>query len=178
MGSAAGRPSAPGDVGPATTAVVSRRGADPGDPHRDTVYACEAAALPDGGRRFRRFVELESYVVTVMTGTWWEQAFPEAPIEVDVMRRSRGATFSAAHVSEDGDAAAVWIRDGSWDAVTVVHELAHVAAGRPGPTGPHGTEFATTLLTLWRELLGLHAYGALRSEFDDQGVPYRRARRG
>jgi putative metallohydrolase (TIGR04338 family) len=155
---------------------MSVRRPDPSDPHRDTVYGCEQAALPEGGRRFRRFADLEAYVVAVMTGAWWDQVFPEAPIEVDVMRRSRGATFSAAHVSADGDAAAVWIRDGSWDAVTVVHELAHVAAGRPGPTGPHGEEFATTLLLLWRELLGVHAYGALRSGFADHGVPYRRDR--
>jgi len=117
-----------------------------------------------------------------MTGSWWDQCFPDAPIEVDVMRRSRGATFSAAHVSADGDGAALWIRDGSWDGVTVVHELAHVAsaaaAGPDDPTGPHGREFATALLLLWRELLGVHAYGALRSGLDDHGVPYRRERLG
>jgi len=156
----------------------------PGDPHRDTLYACEAAALADGGRRFRRFVELESYVEAVVLGAWWERTFPQAPLEVTVLRRSRGATFSAAHVDVAQDTAALWIRDGSWDAVTVVHELAHVAsaaapegaAGAADPTGPHGERFATALLLLWRELLGVHAYGALRSEFDDHGVPYRRAR--
>ena len=164
------------------------------DPFRDTVYAVENAASPDGGRRFRRFAALESYVESVTTGVWWEQSFPAAPIEVDVIRRSRGATFSAAHVSADGDSAVVWIRDGSWDAVTVVHELAHIASvgpasvgraslGRAGagagdPTGAHGCEFATALLQLWRELLGVHAYGALRSGLDDHGVPYRRERLG
>lgn len=162
---------------------------DPGDPFRDLVYQVENATLPEGGRRFRRFAALEEYVEVVMTGPWWERSFPDAPIEVDVMRRSRSATFSAAHVSADGDAAAVWIRDGSWDAVTVVHELAHVASaphsrtasGSGGgcavdPTGPHGREFATALLQLWRALLGAHAYGALRSGLDDHGVPYRRER--
>ena len=161
---------------------MSPPSAPSGDPFRDTVYAVENAALPDGGRRFRRFAALESYVESVMTGSWWEQSFPRAPIEVDVMSRSRGATFSAAHVSEDGDAAAVWIRDGSWDAVTVVHELAHVASAGPAgvtdPSGPHGREFTTALLQLWRELLGVHAYGALRSGLDDHGVPYRRERLG
>jgi putative metallohydrolase (TIGR04338 family) len=155
---------------------VSFRSPDPTDPYRDVVYACEGEAVPDGGRRFRRFTELESYVESVMTGPWWERTFPQAPLEVDVMRRSRGATFSAAHVNAAGDAAALWIRDGSWDVVTVVHELAHVAGARPDPTGPHGATFATALLQLWRELLGVHAYGALRSGFDDHGVPYRRDR--
>jgi putative metallohydrolase (TIGR04338 family) len=149
-----------------------------GDPHRETLYACEAAALVDGGRRFRRFAELEDWVQTVVLGPWWERTFPAAPLEVSVLRRSRGATFSAAHVDTARDAAAVWIRDGSWDAVTVVHELAHVAsaAGPVDPSGPHGERFATALLLLWRQLLGVHAYGALRSELDDHGVPYRRER--
>src|SRR5690606_13259765 len=119
---------------------VSARGPAPDpDPYRDAVYRAEHEALPDGGRRFRRFAELEAWVEGVVLGPMWEARFPEAPLEVAVLRRSRGATFSAAHVTPDGDAAAVWIRDGSWDAVTVVHELAHVAAGRAhDPTGPHG----------------------------------------
>lgn len=150
-----------------------------GDPHRDAVYAAEATALPDGGRRFRRFVHLESWVVEVTTGPWWASAFPDAPVEVDVLRRSRSATFSAAHVTSDRANGVMWIRDGSWDATTVVHELAHVAAGlTPDPTGPHGPRFASCLLTCWRELLGFEAYGALRSALDSRGVPYHHDRRG
>ena len=86
-------------------------------------------------------------------------------------------------MTPDGDEAAIWIRDGSWDAVTVVHELAHVATGVAGhgegpDGGPHGVGFATTLLRCWRELLGVQAYGALRSAFDTNGIPYRRERLG
>ena len=40
--------------------------ADPQDPHRDALYAAEAAALPDGGRRFRRFADVEAYVQDVL----------------------------------------------------------------------------------------------------------------
>ena len=145
------------------------------DPHRDAVYRAEHQALPDGGRHFARFAELEAWVERVVLGPRWEAMFPEAPLEVAVLRRSRSATFSAAHVTPSGDAAAIWIRDGSWDAATVVHELAHVAAGgHPDPSGPHGRRFATALLRLWRELMGVHAYGALRSALEDQGVPYQR----
>ena len=147
----------------------------PVDPHREAVYRAEHCALPDGGRRFARFAELEAWVEQVVLDPSWEAMFPDAPLEVAVLRRSRSATFSAAHVTPAGDAAAIWIRDGSWDAATVVHELAHVASGSsPDPTGPHGRRFATALLRLWRELLGVHAYGALRSALDDQGVPYQR----
>ena len=150
------------------------------DRYREVVYAIENQGLPDGGRSFARFADLEDYVESVLMGPWWDHEFPGAPIEVELIRRSRTATFSAAAVDRTGEEAAIWIRDGSWDAVTVVHELAHVAsaqaAPRSDPTGPHGQEFATALLLLWRELLGLHAYGALRSGFDDHGVPYRRER--
>lgn len=156
---------------------MSGLGAPEGDPHRDGLYRCEHEALPDGGRRFRRFAELERYLQQVALGTWWEATFPDAPIDITVVRRSAGATFSAAHVDPDGDEAAIWIRDGSWDAVTVVHELAHVAVGVDlGPDGPHGTNFATALLTCWRELLGVQAYGALRSALDVNGIPYHRER--
>jgi putative metallohydrolase (TIGR04338 family) len=140
------------------------------------VYRSEAEASPGGGRRFARFVEVEAFVLGALADPWWAHAFPEAPVEVDVLRRSRTATFSAAHVAEDGLAAAMWIRDGSWDAVTVVHELAHVAEGGAGPE-PHGPAFAGVLLALWRRHLGVHAYGALRSAFDDHGVGYHRDRR-
>lgn len=150
---------------------------DPSDPHREVLYRCEHAALPDGGRRFHRFAELERFVNSVVLGAWWESSFPDAPLEVTVLRRSAGATFSAAHVTADGTEAVLWVRAGSWDAVTVVHELAHVAVGaRVGADGPHGTEFATALLVCWRELLGVQAYGALRSAFDTNGIPYRRER--
>ncbi len=152
----------------------------PADPYRESVYSLENLALPDNGRRFGRFAELQLYVDAVLTSPWWDQQFPQAPIEVELFRRSRSATFSAAAVDGSGNEAAIWIRDGSWDAVTVVHELAHLASAQrahtPDPTGPHGQEFATALLLLWRELLGVHAYGALRSGFDGQGVPYRRER--
>ena len=146
------------------------------DPHRQALYDAEYDASPEGGRRFTRFAHLERYVQDVVLGAWWERTFPDAPIEVDVLRRSRSATFSAAHVPADRDAAVVWIRDGSWDQVTVVHELAHVATGPVDRTGPHGARFATTLLICWRELLGVHAYGALRSALDAHGVPYQRDR--
>ena len=148
------------------------------DPYRHAIYDAEAEALPGGGRRFSRFAHLEAYVTDITTGHWWATTFPDAPLEVDVLRRSRSATFSAAHVSTDASAGVVWIRDGSWDTVTVVHELAHVAAGpAPDPTGAHGRRFATALLDCWRELLGFPAYGALRSGYDRRGVPYQRDRR-
>ena len=158
------------------------------DPEAAAVYAAESAALPDGGRRFRRFAEIEAFVADALADPWWEQRFPDAPVQVDVLRRSRGATFSAAHVDPAGWDAAIWIRDGSWDAVTVVHELAHVAVGGPGPgrgsdrsagtelDRGHGAEFVAALVDLWRHHLGVFAYGALLGALVDHGVPYQRGR--
>lgn len=163
---------------------------DPSDPSREALYAAEDSALPDGGRRFTRFAAIEKFVGEIIGDPWWESTFPDAPVEVAVRRRSRGATFSAAHVAEDGQEAVLFIRDGSWTMSVVIHELAHVAAmqtirsevGYPTEghvtDASHGPVFAAALLKLWRRYLGVHAYGALRSAFDDREVPYRRARRG
>jgi putative metallohydrolase (TIGR04338 family) len=153
--------------------------ADPIDPHRDDLYAAEDDALPDGGRRFRTLADVDRWVRSVLEDPWWSARFPAAPVEVDVLRRSRSASFSAAHVVADATAAAIWIRDGSRNAVTVVHELAHVAVGRPTDTATdaHGPEFAAALLDLWRRHLGAHAYGALRSALRVRGVPYQGRRR-
>lgn len=166
----------PPDQGPRHEALPGDDG--PGaDPYQERLYLAEQQALTDGGRRFRRFAELEQWVASVVLGPWWESTFPGAPLDVTVLRRSSGATFSAARV--EGDEAAMWIRDGSWDVVTVVHELAHVAVGTEhGDDGPHGSTFATTLLMCWRELIGVQAYGALRSTLERNGVPYQRDRLG
>ncbi|MGB3409958.1 MAG: hypothetical protein WBA45_02075 [Microthrixaceae bacterium] len=177
---------------------------DPTDPYRDALYSAEDAALPDGGRRFTRFSAIEKFIEEVIADPWWESTFPDAAVEVAVRRRSRGATFSAAHVAQGGQEAVLFIRDGSWTMAVVIHELAHVAANQysdggmapsqgsgsrafdgssgsdasRGHQASHGPEFATALLILWRRYLGVHAYGALRSAFDEREVPYRRALRG
>lgn len=148
----------------------------PDDPFQLPVYSAESDALPDGGRRFRRFVDVEQFVQSAMTELWWEEQFPDAPVSAQIYRRSRGATFSAAHVTDDGWDAAIWIRDGSWDAVTVVHELAHVASGswrqphRWAAEPGHGPRFVAALCELWRHHLGVHAYGALRLALAERGV--------
>jgi len=149
-----------------------------GDPDAAVVYAAEEEALPDGGRRFRRFADLVAFVDHALSEPFWAEQFPDAPVGAEVVRRSHSATASGAHVTGDGWDAVIWIRDGSWDAVTVVHELAHVATGSfrdPGrwSTDPgHGERFVSALLVLWRRHLGAHAYGALRSALDARGVSF------
>lgn len=159
---------------------VAERTVNDVDGHDDrfqhAVYAAESDALPDGGRRFRRFADVERFVDAAMTELWWEEQFPDAPVSAQIHRRSRGATFSAAYVTDDGWDAVIWIRDGSWDAVTVVHELAHVASGswrepqRWASEPGHGPRFVAALCELWRRHLGVHAYGALRLALVERGV--------
>lgn len=146
------------------------------DPRAEAVYAAEEEALAGGGRRFRRFSEVEGFVHAALSEPFWAERFPDAPVGAEVVRRTHRATASGAHVTDDGWDAVIWIRDGSWDAVTVVHELAHVATGswrEPGRWSGepgHGERFVAALLELWRHHLGLHAYGALRSGLDERGL--------
>jgi putative metallohydrolase (TIGR04338 family) len=136
------------------------------DPRREAVYAAEHAALDGVGPRFARWREVVAFVDGVTTHPRWTDTFPEAPIEVAVERRSRSARYSAADVERD----AIHVRDGSWDAATVLHELAHLAAGDTQP--PHDERFVGVMLELVRSFLGFDAYGALRTELDRRGVPW------
>ena len=155
---------------------------DPADPHQFLVYAAEDSALPGGGRQFADMAQVGDWVATVVTDPWWSETFPAAPLDVDVQSRSGTSTASVSHVGDAGRAALVRVHPAHRNAAGVVHELAHVAAweplaGRPGAAEPsHGPRFCEVLLLLWREHLGLHAYGALRSAFEDQGIPFRRDR--
>lgn len=96
----------------------------------------------------------------------WTSAFPNAPLSVEVHRRSRSASASLAAPS----LCAIAIREGSWDLPTVLHELAHLAAPLDDL---HGPDFCAALLVLVRDHCGFHAYGALRSAFREGGVAVR-----
>jgi len=147
------------------------------DPDGLLVQAAEDEAAPGGGRRFARFTEVQDYVAAVVGDHWWSQTFPWAPVDVAVERRSRSATFSAAHVAVSGEAV-VFLRDGSWDAVTVLHELAHVAARSGlGASQSHGPEFTDALLQLWRRHLGVQAWAALVQALPDRSPARHRDRR-
>jgi putative metallohydrolase (TIGR04338 family) len=142
------------------------------DPRRDAVYSAEHAALDDVGPRFTRWTEVVAYVDSLTTDARWTDVFPDAPVEVEVVRRSRSARYSAAEPARG----VIHLRDGSWDASTVLHELAHLAVGDEANTEPHGERFVGTLLELVRTFLGFEAYGALRTELDRRGVPWRAPR--
>lgn len=152
---------------------------DPADPHQFAVYAAEDASLPGGGRQFADLSEVRAWAEQVVADPWWSETFPSAPIDVDVEARSGTSTASVSHVGDAGRAAFVKVHPLHRHAVGVVHELAHVAAWVPmeqAAEPSHGPRFCEALLLLWREHLGVHAYGALRSAFEAQGIPFRRDR--
>jgi putative metallohydrolase (TIGR04338 family) len=123
----------------------------------DAAEALAGASL----RRYRRFDEIVAHVESIVTDEWWSDTFPDAPIDVDVQRRSRDATFSAA-VDVGPGAAIILIVDGrAWGLDTVLHELAHVAAGT---SADHGPDFEGALLELWRRHAGLEAWAVLDRE--------------
>jgi putative metallohydrolase (TIGR04338 family) len=135
------------------------------DPQADRLYRAEDAALGDRGPDLRRWTEVIAFVERVITAPEWVEAEPSLPLDIAVERRSRSARYAAAHHAS----ATIWIPDGQWTVVTVLHELAHLAA--PG-TEPHGPRYAAAELDLVRWVLGVDAYAELRAAFDDAGVRY------
>jgi putative metallohydrolase (TIGR04338 family) len=134
------------------------------DPEALTIYALEdAAARTSGLRRYTTFAELVEHVERIVCSDWWDTTFPAAPIEVTVQRRSRTATFSAAGRDDVNESGTLWVVDShGWNAETVLHELAHIAA----PSGSmHGPSWRAALLELWRREAGFHAWVELRTAF-------------
>ena len=78
-------------------------------------------------------------------------------------RRSRSARASVALP----DRATILIRDGSWNALTVLHELSHLVSP---DREPHGADFVATELALVRRFCGFDAFATLASTFVAHGV--------
>jgi putative metallohydrolase (TIGR04338 family) len=136
------------------------------DPQRERLYAAEAEALAEVGPRFTRWDELVAWVDSVTTDPRWIDGFHDAPIAVEVVRRTSSARYSVA----EPEAGAIHIRAGSWDAPTVLHELAHLAVGAVDE--PHGARFCGVLLDLVRMWCGVDAWAALRTELRSRSVMF------
>ena len=131
------------------------------DPRAEAVYAAERHAVASVPlRRFGRFADIEAYVEQVVLSAWWSETFASAPLEVEVLRRSRSATFSAAATTGDEVGLLALVDGHGWGLETVLHELAHVAAGS---AAGHGPRFTRALELLWRHEAGVEAWAALRA---------------
>ena len=133
------------------------------DPQRLNVYAAEDAVRDTTGPRLRRWAHVEPFFEQVIGSPHYIERFPDAPLEIGLGRRSHNARSSVAVVAHRQ----ILIRDGSWNALTVLHELAHLVA--PGPP-PHGPSFVATELELVRLFCGFVDHAALARSFAEHGV--------
>jgi putative metallohydrolase (TIGR04338 family) len=143
---------------PSSPAPSACRGADPAA----EVYAAEARSLERLGelRRFGRFSDLVTHVQRLTASDWWDDTFPGAPGLVELHRRSHRATASFA--TTDAGVGVIVLVDGhGWSLDTVLHELAHIAAG---PAHGHTERFRVALVELWRHEAGIEAATVLASE--------------
>lgn len=136
---------------------------DPADPQRQLVYAAEDSVLAEVGPRLRRWVEVEAFVESVLADPAYLDLFPDGPLDIVLDRRSRSARASVALP----DHATILIRDGSWNALTLLHELAHLIS--PDEV-PHGADFVATELALVRRFCGFDAFAVLLTAFRATGV--------
>lgn len=135
------------------------------DPSAQTlrVYAAEESVIDEIGPRLRRWTQVEEFFERVIGSSQYLERFPDAPLEIGLGRRSRNARSSVA-VVEHGQ---ILIRDGSWNALTVLHELAHLVS----PDGhPHGPSFVATELELVRLFCGFVDHATLSHAFVEHGV--------
>ncbi|HBX78904.1 MAG TPA: hypothetical protein DEG43_14775 [Acidimicrobiaceae bacterium] len=135
----------------------------PGDLQRSRVYAAEDTLVSEMGPRLRTWKSVEAFAESILTSEELNELFPNHPAGISLHRRSRSATASAAVVSR-GE---IWIRDGSWNALTVIHEISHHLAS---PDTTHGARFVSIELVLVRTWCGFTAYGELLHAFRTRSV--------
>jgi putative metallohydrolase (TIGR04338 family) len=123
------------------------------------VYAAEDAALAGAGRVFRDLGEVRDYVDDLVGSDWWADRWPH--IEAIPVGRTRSGRFEGYAVDGIGE-----VRLGNLREPVLLHEVAHVVT----PADGHGPAFVTALLSLVRERLGFHAYGALLAELHRRDV--------
>jgi len=133
----------------------------PPDPQQARVYAAEEALAPLA-RRFTDVAAVVAFLQTVVAdeavGALWPHA--EVP-EVHL----GPANLSCSYATEDG---LVVLRRDHLDAVSVLHEFAHVLEVGDG----HGTRFATAFAFLVRRHIGVDAWAALAGRYEELVVSW------
>lgn len=128
----------------------------------DQIYNSEWEAFP--GRPRQEFTSIRSvrlFVDEVVASPVWRNIGGPGRVEVkDNGDQERSAASS-------GDE--IWIARSMRDRETVLHELAHLAAGvRNG----HNKRFAKALLVLISHFMGLHYYDRLIKAYQREQVSY------
>jgi putative metallohydrolase (TIGR04338 family) len=115
------------------------------------------------GPRFTSQEEIGSWVVRhVLNTPWWELRFPHI-ITIECPTVKRGHTGSCGGVVRDG-VGVIEMAPEHWEALFVLHEIAHVVVEEEGSVS-HDPIFARTYLELVYRVLGLDSWVQLRYAF-------------
>lgn len=145
--------------------------ARPRDSQRSRLYAAERAAFGHAIDLFS-ITEVERYVERVWSMKRVQGAFPNLGFlpRVDDGRGRRSACASDRAISVPRALRMRWV---------IVHELAHIIAGREfgrRNIAWHGWQFAQTYLRLARLVLGVEAETALKAQFKARRVKHKAPR--
>ncbi|MBM3683409.1 MAG: hypothetical protein FJW83_02540 [Actinobacteria bacterium] len=131
------------------------------DPQQARVYAAEEALAPLA-RRFADVAEVRTFLQEVVADEAVGERWPHA--EVPEVRLGP-ANLSCSYATDDG---LVVLRRDHLDAVSVLHELAHVLEVADG----HGNRFATAFAFLVRRHIGVDAWAALAARYEELVVSW------
>ncbi|MEZ5321323.1 MAG: hypothetical protein R2698_04465 [Microthrixaceae bacterium] len=132
---------------------------------RLALYSAEDEVVAEVGPRLGTFRAVEHFLERTLLDDGVAQRYPHVPLDVSLIRRGRAATCSFAHAPTR----TIAIRSGSFDALTVLHELAHLIVG---PDRGHDERFVAVELDLVRLRCGFEAFALLRRALDRHGVRY------
>jgi putative metallohydrolase (TIGR04338 family) len=135
----------------------------------DDLYAAEAEVEWSIGRDLTQLAALRSFVDEVLAMDTVQERFPSLPESVNVEPRSRTARSSVA-VPLTGT---IFVHDKSRNALTVLHELAHLLTPSDSE---HGPLFVDVEIELVRLACGVMASAELALAFARHGVVVDRAR--
>ncbi len=127
------------------------------------VYAIEDTFEHAIGPRLSQWSDVADYVDAIVNDEAFVERYGVAAATITIGRRSRSARASVAVPSHG----LIALRDGSWNSITILHELAHLVTPK---AEDHNDAFVTELLWLVRQFCGFDAFGALRSAFIHRGI--------
>lgn len=132
-----------------------------------------AAGLAGVGPALSSLGDVRRYVAEVLAEPWWVRWVPEVPIVAVEETLGRGEQTPAWHQAEVGKDAirhTLHLPPWSWRPLTVLHELAHVAAQPILWARPHGPQFVRLWVDLVSATAGRDSARRLRGALGAEGI--------
>jgi putative metallohydrolase (TIGR04338 family) len=132
-----------------------------------------SAGVVEAGPSMASVEEVGAFVEWVLTGPWWAGWAPEVAAVAVEATVGRGEQTPAWHQAELGPGKVthtLHLPPWAWRPVTVLHELAHVAAQPILWARPHGPQFVRLWLDGVSETLGRVPAGRLRGALRREGI--------